>query len=118
MIPEIITTVFEHTSTPAPRHIKEAYNILKQRTETNTVSIDGQSHSLSPTTIAAKEAMYEADRRYNEYRTQTLQDVAVSVMRLGDKAYAVLQLPTDYPLSLLSGYVAKVPKAPGMERAG
>jgi hypothetical protein len=45
-------------------------------------------------------------------------DAPVVAMRLGDKAYAVLQLPTDYPLSLLSGYVAKVPKAPGMERAG
>jgi hypothetical protein len=111
LLPEIVSTVFEHTSSPAPRHIKEAYGVIKERIETNTVSIDGEAHTLNLTTVAAKQAMLEADRRYTEHRTQGLQDAPVVVMQLGDKAYAVLHLDSDYPIALLTGYIAKVPKA-------
>jgi hypothetical protein len=49
---------------------------------------------------------------------QGLQDAPVIVMQIGDKAYAVLHLDSDYPISLLAGYVAKVPKPQAMRVAG
>jgi hypothetical protein len=111
LLPEIVSTVFSHTNTPAARHIKETYGVIKERIETNTVSIDGENHTLNLTTVAAKQAMLESDRRYNEHRTQGLQDAPVVVLQLGNQAYAVIQLPSDYPIALLTGYIAKVPKA-------
>jgi hypothetical protein len=44
-------------------------------------------------------------------KTSDLMDAPVVVMQLGDKAYAVLHLDSDYPIALLTGYIAKVPKA-------
>ena len=111
LLSEVVSAAFQHTNAPAERHFKAAFDTIKEREITNTVSIDGEPRSLNATTLAAKEAMLEADRRYNEYRTQGLQDVPVSVLRIGDKAYAVLQLPSDYPIHLLENYIAKVPKA-------
>lgn len=122
LLPEVVSIAYQHTSAPSPRHFKAAYETVSEREKSNTVSVDGETRSLNITTIAAKEAMLEADKRYNEYKTQGLQDVPVSVMRIGDKAYAVLQLPNDYPIGLLENYIAKVPKddkvrKPAMDKA-
>jgi hypothetical protein len=110
MLPEIVTTVFEHTSAPAPRHFKETYAVIKERSETNTVSFGGENRLMNPTTLAAKEAMLEADNRYQDYKLQNLQDAPVVVMQIGARAYPVIQLPCDYPLALLENWIAKVPK--------
>lgn len=110
LLPEIVSESFAYTSTPNERHFKAVYDTVKERQETNTVTVDGQSRKLNITSIAAKEAMVEADKRYMEHKTQGLIDVPVQVIAIDGKAYAVIQLPTDYPIALLKNWIAKVPK--------
>jgi hypothetical protein len=110
LIPEIMSETFAHTKTPAPRHIKAAYEVVKGREDTNTVVVDGENRKLNITSIAAKEAMVEADKRYTEYKTQGLIDAPVRIRVIDSVAYAVIQLPADYPVALLKDWIAKVPK--------
>ncbi len=118
LIPEIVSETFAHTKTPAPRHIKAAYDVVKGREDTNTVVVDGENRKLNITSIAAKEAMVEADRRYTEYKTQGLIDAPVHVRVIDSTAYAVIQLPADYPIALLRNWIAKIPKPTASAAAG
>ena len=44
------------------------------------------------------------------YSTQGLIDAPVRVQVIDSIAYAVIQLPADYPIALLKNWIARIPK--------
>lgn len=109
----------------AKRHYDAVTKVIDELTVTSgNVSIDGVQVPVRTTpdtlALAVVTEAREATKRHKEYKSQGLQDAPVIVMQIGDKAYAVLHLDSDYPIKLLEGYVAKVPKpkAAEMDKAG
>jgi hypothetical protein len=119
----------ENVNKPDLRAAYRAANELSPQTGRDIATtgamtnLDGDDIPLSeadPTLIRiqAETEVYERKQRHIAHKTQGLQDAPVVVMQIGDKAYAVLQLDSDYPLGLLTNYIAKVPKAQPMEMTG
>jgi hypothetical protein len=79
-----------------------------------STSLEGESipaHTTPDTLhLAIVERARETKRRETEHRTQGLIDATVRLRVIDSVAYAVIQLPSDYPVALLKDWIAKVPK--------
>lgn len=67
LMPEIVSIVFEYTSTPSERHYLATYEIIKARNQHGSISLNGDSIELDVTKLSAIESMIEADKRYKEH---------------------------------------------------
>jgi hypothetical protein len=102
--------------TPLTRGIYQAVvETIEEIAVTNgNASLEGESVPAytTPDTLhlAVVERARETKKRELEHRTQGLIDAPVHVRVIDSVAYAVIQLPADYPVALLRNYIAKVPR--------
>jgi hypothetical protein len=113
-IHKLATEAAKVLDTPITRGIYQAVvETIDEITATNgNTSLEGESvpaYTTSDTLhLAIVERARETKKRETEHKTQGLIDAPVHVRVIDTVAYAVIQLPADYPL--LKNWIAKVPK--------